>query len=421
MELNEELDPWSLHIGIILVTLCLFPCCCFTQIVEAEFPEFRYESFEAVHFYKSGKARYSFERDSTSPPKDPLIVLFVNRQDTIAASFLSSEINDFISEGFCVLEISYELADKTYDPELNRSLIALRQYTKHWDSLLHIDIHNVFMLPLGHRLVRDVNYYEAGGYSYQMDIRYPIQAKTESGALIQISHNTDGRRNFKSYDKYDDSILDALAIMGYTTVLCDHYGAGFIKYDKLDWMPQSLFPAKAAVQYLRMNGQKFLIDTNKIVALGFSKGGTSAALLAVTQNQADLELGSWYNSYSSAITASVVIGAHLDLATLREDGISADNDRWTNPLKYWGDPKIRPAFWRAASATTYVGPDDAPMLLIAGEEDAHRPKQAERMRSRLKQHNIEFDYILVPGLGHKLPHDEPTLQKIHKFVDKWTN
>lgn len=347
--------------------------------------------------------------------KLPLIVLSVDASRS-SDQDLADEIHQYTSDGHAILEIHHNGLIPDNISTIGEDLLAIRKWSYNYTETYPVDPDRTFFMPVGHRLEKDVAFYTAWGYDYVMDIRYPAVADEVRPIILQITHKTDCRSCFRTYNNYDDSLLDALSVLGYTVAYADHYGSAFLDYDKVDWMPVFVHPPKAAVQFLRQNAGKYRIDSERIIALGFSKGGTAAAMLAVTADEPQLELGGLYNEISSEVLAAVVIGAHLDLRSLKADAKGIINDRWDNPYAQWGDPEESPKHWIEGSATTYVSPGDSPMLLIGGELDSHRPYQAKRMKDKLDSVGVANTHITVPGLKHSIPKDKETMNAVASFV-----
>lgn len=325
------------------------------------------------------------------------------------------------AEGYAILTVAADDVAMAQLAALQADVLRIRRAVAAEAERLRLDPDRVFFLRAGFRLATDTTFFRARGYDYDMDVRFPAPATTASPVpvVLQIAHKTGCRRCHGSFARYGDGLLDALALLGYATAHADHYGAGFRDYDKVDWMPQAVHPAKAAVQFLRANARAFGLDTARVLALGFSKGGTAAAMLAVTGDVPEFELGDPAASPSSRVTAALSIGAYLDLPTLYADADGDIDERWENPLAQWGPPELRPNHWRAGSATSYVSAGDAPLMLVAGGADSYRPRQQARMAALLDSAGVAHETLVVPGLGHALPAEAEHLEAVAAFIERW--
>ena len=164
-------------------------------------------------------------------------------------------------------------------------------------------------------------------YTLRMDI-YQSENQTAPGPCILYIFG--GGWSWGEYKQVTQKAvycrdLVRLTDEGYT-VVCPDYRL----------ISQSIFPAcvhdvKGCVRFLRANADKFLIDPDRIGALGNSAGGHLAAMLSIGANQPGIEGTVGGNlEYSSAVKAAALFYAPADLwdsvrrSAAKIDGPAAD-------------------------------------------------------------------------------------------------
>ena len=166
--------------------------------------------------------------------------------------------------------------------------------------------------------------------------------------------------------------------------------------------PKSIFPAqihdcKAAIRWLRANQNTYGYEASRIAVAGSSAGGHLAALLGTSGGVEELEGTVGENpDESSRIQAAVSISGFSDLET---SYASVPDVRITRLIG--GTPAERPEQSDLASPIHFVGPGDAPLLLIHGEEDpVVDPQQSVQLHRAYQEAKLESSLVMVPGIGH---------------------
>jgi len=194
-----------------------------------------------------------------------------------------------------------------------------------------------------------------------------------------------------------DTLLEGAQAAGFATAMVDHPVAP--PYKGLDDpMPQCLQRMNAAVQTLSAcSGEsKTSFSNGKIGAIGFSRGGPFAAILAVTKQ----------------VDAALIHGNRYDyLDLLPTDSMLARFE------KAWGPRDANKDKWAAHSASFYLDKSAAPMFLntSAAESPEYRDGLA-KFDKRLTDLGIEHVYQVDPDdRGHRVTEDSRTLAKIYDF------
>lgn len=89
--------------------------------------------------------------------------------------------------------------------------------------------------------------------------------------------------------------------------------------DEAKW-PANLYDCKAAIRFLRANGNKYQLDTERIGVVGNSAGGHMAALLGTTNGLPEFEdISMGWADYSSSIQAAFIWFGIYDFVNWKQD------------------------------------------------------------------------------------------------------
>lgn len=168
--------------------------------------------------------------------------------------------------------------------------------------------------------------------------------------------------------------------------------------------PAQVHDVKAAVRWLRHHGADLGLDTSRFSAWGSSSGGYLATMLAVTPDHAALDGALGITGPSSAVQAAVSWSAPVRISRLPPPpagsafhAIGVDPHDWFLGAPVAGVPDLA----EAASTSTYVGADAAPLHLAHGEQDSGIPiDQSEEMAAAYESAGATFELVRIPGAGH---------------------
>ena len=254
-----------------------------------------------------------------------------------------------------------------------------------------------FVLPDGYCLKQNVEFARDGDRVLAMDIMYPSKPAQPVPVLMEITCDNVNRMGSASLLFCRDTLLEGGAFAGFAVAMVDHPVRPPYKGID-DPMPESLDRMKAAVAKLR-ELSKELGTTDKIGAIGFSRGGPFAAMLA---GQGDVQ-------------AALVHGNRYDYLEL------IDNDPMLARFeKAWGKRDDNRERWAIHGASHYLTKNASPMFL--NTSDAESPEYRyglERFAALLKERNVEHVYQVDPdGRGHRVTTDPATLEKIYDFFHR---
>lgn len=177
--------------------------------------------------------------------------------------------------------------------------------------------------------------------------------------------------------------------------------------------PAAVADVRAAVRWLREPAQvrAFRIDPRRIGALGSSAGGHLVGMLATT--------GRGTLAEGSRIRAGVSWSGPLDL-TRESDTYSAvaGSPAVATFLQCGHRDAGCAARQRAASPVTHADPTDAPMLLVASEEELVPPDQAQAMAVTLARAGVPHRLVILPGAAHAQAYRESQWPDAVQFLER---
>jgi len=325
-----------------------------------------------------------------------------------------SIIQDLLNAGNLVLVLDYAKNPAAVSPSLNADMLELRQEIGGKKKTLlteyNVDANHVFILVEGFRLLRDVEFARDNSRILAMDIQYPSNPVHPVPALMEITCDNTNRMSCYSLLYCHDTLTDGGMAAGFAVAMIDHPVPPPYKGID-DPEPQLIYRLKAAVRTLRFTGRQLGL-TGQIGAIGFSRGGPMAALLAVTGGRTDLEGPGYHPDVSSRIQAALIHGCRYDYANL-----DSDDPMLKRFEKAWGTRDQNPAYWDQHGAADYLTKDAAPMFLDTSDAESKEYRdQLALFDQELTHAGIEHHYQLdVDGRGHHVTTDPKTLAAIYAF------
>jgi pectinesterase len=259
---------------------------------------------------------------------------------------------------------------------------------------------------------RNLTYCAVGKRKLKLDIFYPKQKNKANGVAIIMIHGGGWRSGNRAQHF---PLMQQLAARGYTCFTPEY------RLSTEALFPAGVYDIKAAIRWVKQQAANFVIDTAKVVAMGFSAGGEMAAFMGTTGNMPLFEGLQCNTGIPSHVQAVVDIDGTLSF--VHPDGREGDDSKRISAATHWlGYPKKdNLKLWEAASPLSYVSSHTPPTLFInsavpwmhAGREDYILV---------LKEHNIYTEVQEFEKAPHSFPLFEPwftpTLNYIDRFLKK---
>lgn len=240
-------------------------------------------------------------------------------------------------------------------------------------------------------LLQDVVYHVAGERKLLCDISLPAKVgdrKTSPRPAIVVVHGGGWLNGDRS--KFRALSLQ-LAARGYVTAAID-YRLGHEAH-----FPAGIHDCNAAVQYLRLNADKYAIDPDRIGAVGGSAGGHLVGLMATGWQDVNLLADDRFLAGSPKLQAAIVMAGPMQMTT----GSVAERPRKGNAnSNHWLGKTIDedPDLYALADAHLHISRASPPILFMTGEHD--NPERNQPSRDKLKATGVWTDLKVYEGGKH---------------------
>lgn len=243
------------------------------------------------------------------------------------------------------------------------------------------------------RVLRDLAYVEGGHTRQKLDLYIPPKP---AGPLLVWIHGG----GWRGGDKKNPPALAALE-QGVTVASIEY------RLSQHALFPAQIEDCKAAIRWLRAHAAEYGYDPKKIAVWGASAGGHLAALLAVTGNMKDFDVGANLDQ-SSAVLCAIDWFGPADFEAydpkLPTPMVQRENPESVLALLFGGPISQKLELARRASPVTWVTKDAAPMLILQGTNDPLVPlDQSQRLADRLKAAGADVTLDVIKDAGHGGP------------------
>ena len=358
---------------------------------------------------------------ATQPAKTPLVIVLTNTKvPRLGTEPGDAIVRDLRSDGNAVLVLDYEGDAKSTAVALAEDVLKLRtdlaSQKKQPPLLLAdqgVDENRAFILPDGYRLARDVEFYADDKRSWKLDVAYPATPATAVPLVFEITCDNSQRMGNASLLFCRDTLVEGALLNGFAAAMIDHPVSP--PYKGLDDpAPRVWQIAKAAPRAIRAHAGEWSLN-GKLGAMGFSRGGPFAAMLALSNGNAEFEGDGPNKDRSSDVQGALAHGNRYDyLDLLPNDPMLA------RFAKAWGERDASGERWAEHGATHFAGDRIAPMFL--NTSDAESPEYRDGIAKldkflvgRKVDHVFQID---ADGRGHKVSTDPKTLASIYAFFHK---
>lgn len=241
---------------------------------------------------------------------------------------------------------------------------------------------------------RNVIFGMYSGLALLMDVYYP---ETPNGyGIIHISGSGWTRPlsleapllNHQGHVKLEGT---ALVAAGYTLFSVNHRAVPRFIY------PAAVEDVQRAVRFIRFHAAGYGINPDKIGAIGGSSGGHLVSMLGTLDGNKTPRDDSPINRMSAKVQCVIARAAPTDFrgGNVGESFLGVRGKELKDPATL----EYKRA--QAASPITHISADDAPILLLHGEQDAIVPiALSENMYAKLQEAGVPAELMRIEGAGH---------------------
>ena len=256
--------------------------------------------------------------------------------------------------------------------------------------LLLTVITSTAQVPPGVTVSKDLAYVDGGHERQKLDVYVPTSSGDTKPPLIVWIHGGGWAKGSKD------------GIGNCAWILNAGYALASVGYRLTDTaiFPAQLDDCKVGIQWLKDHAEDYGYDASKVIVWGSSAGGQLVSMLGTTgdpDNQADDLAGiiDWFGP-SELLTMQEQRTLPVPLDANAPDSFESKLIGGTLP--------DHPEKAAAASPLTHVTADDAPFLIMHGDQDALVPlEQSRRLLAALQKAGVPARLHVIPGAGHGGP------------------
>lgn len=264
-----------------------------------------------------------------------------------------------------------------------------------------------FRLPENTKVIKDIEYAKVEGQPLLMDIYIPEGVNQPLPVVVWIHGG-----GWKSGSKENCHPALFLLSYGYAVASINYRLTGIASF------PAQLEDCKSAIRFLRANGAKYNLKTEKIGVWGSSAGGHLSALLGTTGDIKEFDKGD-YLEFSSKVDAVCDYFGPSSLGSM--PGSSSPNVNSPEKLLIRQGPGDIKEKAKRASPVNYVSSNSAPFFIVHGEDDKVVPVvQSKILYDALLKAGVEVQIHIIKGAGHGGPEftKPDVIEKVVSFFDR---
>lgn len=203
---------------------------------------------------------------------------------------------------------------------------------------------------------REIIYYSIGKRDLHSDVFYSAKSGGQKIPAVVLIHGGGWASGNKSHLV---PMAQILATHGFFTASVEHRLSPEAKY------PAAISDLKTFVKWIKINAEKYNIDTTKIAVLGCSSGATLATFIGVTGQNPDFVSHQINSSVTDKVQAIINIDGILDFTDPAESAKDNDPMKPSAGARWFGYTyQQKPEIWVEASPINYAGPKTPPTLFI---------------------------------------------------------
>jgi len=256
--------------------------------------------------------------------------------------------------------------------------------------------------------ITEETYGRKDGMALTMVVQSPTGISNGKGVIWVVSAGWTSDYNWITMFR---GLVKPISDRGYTIFFVMHGSQP--KYT----IPDAVSDLKQAIRFIRYHAADYHIDPDHIGICGASAGGHLSLMMGTTGDDGNSKATDLVDRVSSRVQAVACFYPPVDLLNWKAEGdnvvIHSDMKEFQATLDFmvWNaktlhfeavtDPEKRTEIGRSISPLYFVTADDAPSLIVHGDNDQLVPlSQSQRMTDRLKENGVPCELKIKPGAGH---------------------
>jgi acetyl esterase/lipase len=250
-------------------------------------------------------------------------------------------------------------------------------------------------------ITADVVYGHKDGLAMTFDVLRPKQNANRAGVLFLVSGGW-----YSRWSPPDGSVhqFQSLLDKGFTMFIVRHGSSP--KYV----IPEVVDDVRRAVRHIRKNAARFGVDPERLGVTGGSAGGHLTLVLGTTGDDGDAKAKDELLRTSDRVAAVVAYYPPTDV----RPWVLPDSSYYKNYPALRFDPLKAPAY----SPLLAVSPDDAPALMVHGDQDKLVPlDHSQRILAEMQKKGVPCELLVIPGAAHGFRGEEAARASAAR--DRW--
>lgn len=257
--------------------------------------------------------------------------------------------------------------------------------------------------------IKNIVYYKEGKRKLHLDLFMPKIIENKLACII-IIHGGGWRSGHKEMEW---PLASELASKNFITATVEYRLSTEALY------PAAVLDIKYAIMWLKINANKYNIDTNKIVLMGQSAGGHLAALAGVTTGVKKFEPD--LKKFSTRVSAIIDVDGVLDMTTPSESGKDTIPSKPSAAKQWLGFTyKEKPELWKEASPLNYINKNTPPILFINSSLPRFHAGRDEAIE-KMSKLNIYSEVYTIENTPHTFWLFHPWREKVVTIVVDFLN
>jgi acetyl esterase/lipase len=267
--------------------------------------------------------------------------------------------------------------------------------------------------PAAPKVTKDIAYVANGHERQKLDVYMPADAGNgKAGPLMVWIHGGAWKEGSK-----EGCPAVAMVALGWTVASINY------RLSQHAIFPAQLEDCKSAIRYLRAHAEEYHIDKARVAVWGASAGGHLVALLGVTGQTKQFDVGGNLDQ-SSAVSCVIDWFGPTDFLHWGDSSVIKVQSKDDVIAKLFGGTvaeKLELA--KAGSPITYASKEAAPILILHGDKDPLVPlQQSQSFHAALEKAGATSKLMVLEGQGHGGPRfeDAAARQAMLEFVTEHT-